>query len=260
MRRRRTRGTWLPTVGTDNGDVEGFNFAGRQFGFFLNTNGNPSVIIVPVIHDPPIEGEQAVTIGLNDFIGNEYLLQRIVGKCIFNRFATLQENISSFIDTQPAVILSCGFFVARAQDFDTGDLNQPIGSNSAAERNDNYNPLDIDCIREPWIWRRTWLLGSKGVQITPTVNTTFAGSAGGATLLAGYYPPSTVDYGSIQDGPHIDSKVKRRVRQDERLWFVVCASGFPFGTTSGENMLGVTGFLDLRVFGSLRKARNSSSF
>jgi len=265
MRRRRNRGTWFPTLGTDTSDPDGFNFSGRQFGFTLT--GFPQVVITPVVMDEPLEGENAGTgLTLSDFIGNEYVLQRIVGKVFAARYATLLHNATNQVDRGKAAIFGCGFFVARAQDADTGDSEQPIGSNSAAERNDNYNPLDIDTVREPWIWRRTWILGSAGRDqvngdLAPT--TAFLGTqfANSVNLSAAVYPASTALYGSVMDGPHVDSKVKRRVRQDERLFFAVAASLFPFGLAPDENEpVGIAGTLDLRVFGSLRAARNSSSF
>lgn len=266
MRRRRTRGTWFPSLGTASGDVEGFNISGRRFGFDLANDGGCTVVISPVTFDQPVEGELGTDAHISDILGQEYVLQRIVGKFFINRLQAFKEDIGGLqADSGIAVLAGAGFFVARAQDIDTGDAEQPIGSNTPAERNDNYNPLDVDCIREPWIWRRTWILGSAlqadsfaaGQPGAPFASSTQMSG----TRIGAFFPASSALYQSVADGPHIDSKVKRRVRQDERLFFVVAAALYPPADRALENTTtSITAYLDYRMFGSLRKAQNKSSF
>lgn len=253
MRRRRNRGTWFPTIG--NQLIEGpptTTVSGRPFSFFLES-GNIVTAISPVTFDFPIESDfTSENNSLADIIGSEYVLQRLVGKIFAHRFS---DAVSG--DTHPAIYFGAGFFVARANDFDSGGgSDQPIGSASQQEQNDNYSPLTVENTREPWIWRRTWVLGSAKGR-----------SAGGGlerfttTEIPAAYPASTALYGSVADGPHLDSRVKRRVSQDNRLWFVVSATAFPIGTTfAGTTSLAVTGIADFRIYGSLRKAKQTSAF
>lgn len=260
MRRRRTRGTWFPTIGSVGAGPAGFNLAALRFGFNISNDGDATVLISALTFDEPAEGELPANTPLDDILGHEYILQRIVGKLHAIRTQDAYAQLGdAFVDNGRAVQFGAGFFVARAQDADTGNPGQPIGSQTPAERNDNYNPLDVDCIREPWIWRRTWILGAQD-QATGVLN---AGTLvnPGANQIAAFFPTGTANYGSVMDGPHIDSKVKRRIRQDERLWFVVAAAHFPAANHSTDNTTpAVIGTLDYRLFGSLRKARNSSSF
>lgn len=264
-RRRTSRGTWLPTLGTGV-DVDGFDYSGRGFFLTVPENGGCTVLITPLTFDHPIEGETVddTKTALGSIIGNEYVLNRIVGKfiCYRNPETTIFGTGPTRTDAYSATQVGAGFFVARAQDDDTGDADQPIGSNTAAERNDNYNPLDVDCIREPWIWRRTWMLGSQNYPLiqTGTINHNLFRSANNL------FPVSNVNYGSVLDGPHIDSKVKRRVRLDERLFFVIAVrNAFGISDVGAPGVVDVQPVvigadLDYRIFGSLRKAHNKSSF
>jgi len=251
-RRRRTRGTWFPTLGSGVGELDD-NLAGLNFSVTLAANGSITTGILPLTFDAPFEGDR-VTSGVDslaDIVGSEYILKRIVGKLFLHRFIgspLLQDN-------QPGILVGCGFFVARANDQAVGGgEDTPIGSATEAERRDNYSPLEVDTIREPWIWRRTWVLGSALKTLTAALAATSANQNQAA------FPVSNVFYGSVMDGPHIDSTVKRRVSQDDRLFFAVSACTYPPGEAATANELGMRGYLDYRIFGSLVKARNSSAF
>lgn len=260
MRKRRTRGTWLPVIGTNIGESTS-TAAGRAFA--LNVGGAPIngtgiiTAITPLTFDVPIEGDSAVLgdSSLADIIGSEYVLQRIVGKVFAERISGIDGNDD---DPNPAVLFSAGFFVARANDDQVGGgEDTPIGSATEAERTDNYSPLDADTSREPWIWRRTWILGAAGS--IPSVP--FPAGTGPLINAVRNYPASTALYGSVADGPHIDSRVKRRVSQDNRLFFAVSSCTFPIDSEPVAPVpIIVSGFLDYRLFGSLRKARGSSAF
>jgi len=250
MARRRSGGTWLPTLGTQPvaGDAENA-FSGRVIGSAsVVTDG--FVTIFPLIPDAQIEGDDAnATSNLVNYVGNEYVIKRIVGKAFIAR-----GNPGGELDNAGAVLVGLGLFVARANDANIGGgIDTPIGSATLGERRDNYGPLEVDTIREPWIWRRTWILGSAG-----NAN----GIVAGPNELAGQYPCSTALYGSVADGPHIDSRVKRRVSQDNRLWAAI--QGVPidnagWAITEGTS-IPISMFLDYRVFGSLRRARGTSAF
>lgn len=183
-------------------------------------------------------------------------MMRIVGKLFAERknfaFSGSQD------DPDPAVLFGAGFFVARANDLSVGGgSGTPIGSATIQERRDHYSPLDTDTVREPWIWRRTWILGLSGR--APRSSTAVGPDFPTATIFTAHWPASTGLYGSVMDGPHIDSKVKRRIGQDDRLWFAISATPYPLGQNTSGN-LNVEGYLDYRLFGALRKARSRSAF
>lgn len=247
--RRRSRGTWFPTIGSGTTSEPGeSNASGRAFFIDVPTDGTIGTILTPLTFDSPVEGEDdTAEKSLSDIIGSEYFLNRIVGKCFATRIPAFADVIG---DNSQPVLFGAGFFVARCNDNSSGGgPDTPIGSASAAELRDNYSPLEVDTIREPWIWRRTWLLGSSGLRAP------FAT----AFLNAGGAPASTMLYGSVADGPHIDAKTKRRVRLDERLFFVVSAVTFPFGLAT-QSAQRVEGYLDYRIFGQLRRAQNRGVF
>lgn len=254
MRRRRTRGTWFPNIGTANADED--NVSGRQFQINFPAGSLQQTLITPLTFDQPKDDDSigAADASLADIIGSEYVLQRIVGKIFINRAAAFTIVNGSNVDDQPAVLVSAGFFVARANDAGSGGgIDTPIGSASFTELRDNYGPLERDTVREPWIWRRSWMLGL-GTDGGLDINLPPISSANRA------YPRSTSQYGSVMDGPHIDSKVKRRVRQDQRLWFAVSGVPWPIPTNIDDAQLALQGYLDYRIFGSLRKAKNTSAF
>jgi len=256
--RRRARYTWLPTIGTAGpGEVDD-NSSGRTFGITVATTGEQTVLISELTFDRPVEGDnltsQATPLGT--VLGNEYFLKRIVGKL----FAAYRPRTNQNNDpSQPTgALFGAGFFIARAND-DSQGADSPIGSASASERVENYSPLSEDTIREPWIWRRTWILGNDAMRrqhINPNL-TLEAIDQDAATV----FPPSTAGYGSVADGPHIDAKTARRVKQDERLWFVVATRTCPFSDVITPQQSGtIDGYLDFRLLGALRKARQGSAF
>lgn len=255
-RRTRRRGTWFPTIGTNLATAENV-VSGRAFALTL-VNHVIITAISPITIDRPQEGDELSSSidSLTDVIGSEYVLQRIVGKVFAERISA--PDPITVRDENPAILFGAGFFVARANDSAVGGgADTPIGSATEAERRDNYSPIENDTIREPWIWRRTWILGTAGQSTlsqagTGTIITTTNGTST-------HYPASTALYGSVWDGPHIDSKVKRKIGNDDRLWFAVSATPFSLDTELNNTLL-ISGYLDFRIFGSLRKARNRSAF
>lgn len=161
--RRRAKYTWLPTIGTAsfNQEEPSDNSSGRAFVVGVPQDGSSNVIISALTFDEPNEGELAATTPLATVLGNEYFIKRIVGKM----FAGLRGQGAPLND--PSEVAAClfgaGFFIARANDTDQG-ASQPIGSASLSERQENYSPLSEDTIREPWIWRRTWILGNPALR------------------------------------------------------------------------------------------------
>jgi len=270
-RRRKTRYTWFPTVGTETiGEgttLEVIN--GRTFTVGVLGTGAIQTIISPLTFDTPVDpGDVDATArgGLVLTVGDEYVVERIVGKC----FVAMQSHRLAGDDpTEPqGCLVGAGFFVGRANDTQSGGGNQtPIGSATEPERRDNYSPLSEDTVREPWMWRRTWILGNRAFRELNEASQQVSFNSlniGSATAL---FPPTNTAYGSVLDGPHIDVKSVRRIRQDERLWFVVSAVMLPPSFDAIANANGtkgangsISGYLDYRILGALRKAKNRSNF
>lgn len=258
-RRRRTKYTWLPTVGTAGIDNLN-NVSGRSFIATVPLDGSVSVILGTLTFDAPLEGDDLfeATTPLGTVLGNEYFIRRVVGKFFAEHSGT--RAISNDPSVPHAALIGFGIFIARANDADAGGgANTPIGSASAAERAESYNPLGEDCIREPWLFRRTWILGNAAfarqrveVGVSDFVFSPF-------TVPGVTFPSNTADYGSIQDGPHVDAKTARRVRQDERLFLAISTMSWPVGTVTDAASV-VNGYFDFRILGALRKARNRGSF
>lgn len=258
-RRRRNRGTWLQTLGSllDEGSPSTFNGIAWQQPVdptqFITT-------IVPVTTDAPsFQGDSvnSATV-MGDVIGNEYFLDRVVGKIFLQTSAgtTIAPESAQFLYP---VLVACGLFVARADDLDN---TTPIGGALGAESERHYSPLEADTVREPWIWRRAWMLGNAGNTYVNGADN--EGIPPQGSTPAGAFPNSNAFYGSVLDGPHIDAKTKRRVGQEDRLWFACSASYVPGfgrpGTESIEENQSINGYFDLRLHGALRRARQSGRF
>lgn len=165
MRRRtRNRGTWFPIIGQDNGDEETLKYTtARRITLDLSSE-EVVVFVSSLVLDVPQEPDSLDTAGfLGSYLNNEYVLQRIVGKinCAINDSAASTPTFPTVApgETPRRSIVAAGIFVARAGDqADTVGLGSPIGGSAAWQT--DYNPLEPDCIREPWLWRRTWILGS----------------------------------------------------------------------------------------------------
>jgi hypothetical protein len=255
-RKRRFKGTWLPVVGQFENDTGGPTFPRRDS---LTANGVvPPVSIFPITYDVPQDNDQInpgqAGAGMGEIIGNEYALRRIVGKC----FCLRQELRvgTQTTDNGRAIVVAAGFFIARAQDQFDGDVDLPVGAGAGGavndtQRRDLFGPLEMGTMREPWIWRRTWVLGAGW-------NPTDAAEAFGSSFLFG----SNVHGGSVMDGPHVDARTRRRVKQQERLYFAWSFAPFQDGIQGTPGIEGqiVDLVLDVRLFGALRKARNQGAF
>lgn len=239
-RRRKTRFKWFLPIGSEGpaADIED-DSNGIGIALTIPANGTTTLNVTPLIVDTPSD-DIAPGNPLGFYEGNEYFIKRIVGK-LFAGFTQAAASTGT-----PAVLLGAGLFVARAEDDDSGGPLVPIGAGSVAQLTDNYSPLRVENNREPWIWRRTWILSNR-------LHT--AADAGGINS----YPRTTSEYGSVADGPHVDAKTARRVKDGERLWWVLAGRNFPLNTTSNTAEQ-VTAYLDYRVLGAQRRSRNRSAF
>lgn len=261
MRRKKSNGTWFPTLGSvgPGADVADTD-TGIDFSVDAPGNGTSNITIFPITFDSPQEVDSPnvnEASGLNDIIGNEYIVKRILGNCFVSRAANEADIVATTI--KQAVKVTCAFFVARAEDeTHSGGVDEPIGSALLGDAIQEYGPTNADNIREPWMWRKTWLLGWSSTPRFPTQTVSVS-----TQQFSLNFPACNAYYASLIGGPHVDVKSRRRVRQDERLWFVAQARNWPLNSANdGEvaNETPVRGHLDVRMFGSLVKARNKSSF
>lgn len=254
--RRKSRGTWFPMLGTTRFESElQISFTLQQMELTIPTGiDEPVVGVLPITLDEPQDSndQSSDTKGIGEFIGNEYIVKRVVGQLFLSRTTTTSEAVGT---DWPDVLVTSGFFVARAADGNDDFTDHvPVGwTTTDAWR--NYSPQATQNIREPWMWRRSWILGHR-LSGQPPVGVAAPATAINTTV-ADAFPVSNVYYPNMSDH-RVDIKSRRRVRQDERLWWVVGA--IPRITTFGVDQVVIRASLDARVFGDLRKPRAHGSF
>lgn len=236
FRRRKPTVVWLPISGTQNlaqqviapllsGDIPVEANGGIATTFTALTFDYDAEVILQANQLP----------SLADFEQSSYRLRRIVGKV----FVAMKQEAGSAPPAvrQAAGIIAAGFMVLRVQE----QTGAPLGT--AAQ----YNPLNEDNIRDPWIWRRTWIL-SNGLSGSPS------------QPQWGEMPFSNVEYGSAYDGAHIDQKTARVIGPEERLFFIVGTQGLDAAAVDEPSHLRYV--LDVRLLASMRRAagnrRNAS--
>lgn len=254
--RRRRRVTWLPTNGTALDIVQGTpDIDVTPFQSVISHNFNTSYVATEVLplnpFDIPVEGQTttptlAAGRTLNDVIGNEYIVERIVGNCYGG---CISNDSGEGATALRAYILLAGIFVARADD---NNPNLPIGFTHG-----NYHPGALDNTREPWMFRRTWLLQTKEPNLSTNLVTT---SNQTEARSFNQLPTWTVDYHGLMTGPFFDVRSKRRIRTDERLWLVTSIIGQPMGNEAKSGIATFLTIYDMRILGALRRAQNRSNF
>lgn len=243
QRKRRNRGTWMPNLGhleSTGEDTAQYADLRLELGNVPAAGGQGAAVLPPIPLVPDFTEEQTASgsAQLRDQVsGQSWLLQRIVGKLHLKVL-----NIEAYVAgaSWPNLIVTAGFLVARSIDGDQAQIDL---------LSEEHDPQDRRNTMNPWIWRRTWMLGNPAALAVP-----------GRTFPL----TSTPQYGSVADGPHIDSKVKRFISREHRLWFTMSARGYDpldLEMTSLEPFQPrAVGILDYRIFGSLRNQKNSSSF
>lgn len=255
-RRRRQKFTWLPNSGSSAVITEDQPFSQLVANLTIPPDGGLVTAISIVTHDTPQEGDSlGANVALSTILGNEYIVKRIVGRCFLSAQAPADDPPTTVFPK--TLLIGVGFFVARANDEQSGGGNQqPIGSASAAEARDNYNPLSLDTTREPWMWQRTYILSTgRADNSDPSLPVPFSD----------FFSLTTNTWMSGLMSPHFDIKSARRVRQDERLFFAIGArtldNEWPTNHVPNQVLTsGVALVLDYRILGALRKAYNRSNF
>jgi len=254
-RRRKFRGIWFPILGAENGDTHTWTTVNEAI--IQAGNVDVAVGIFPVLRDYPQEHDNtASTAALGLYTLNEYALRRVVGKIVCN----VEDNVTTASDTiAVSYSVAAGLFVARAgDDADTGAADTPIGGTATWQT--DYNPFEPDCIREPWLWRRTWNLGSPLAALRQ-INSQSGGSPVLTSTRGLGLPWSNTQYGSVADGPHVDAKTRRRVGNDDRLWLALAAHANPFtDATPFTQPSDIHFYWEFRAFGAMRRAHNRGAF
>jgi len=245
-RRRRKTGTWMPVNGHNVVlDADTYHYADLRVDTSEVPPANslgPSVNYYPIVPDFTLEqGEGALGSNqqLRDIVsGQAWKLRRIVGKL---HLACVPQAPEVETENWPNIYVTAGFFVGRARD------------DAPAQTSLSYAELDPqgkDNAMNPWIWRRSWMLRN------------ILGESGPTSDVSIWYPQDNSEYGSVLDGPHIDSKVSRFINREHRLWFVIAARGYHNGVleTTSTNQPSVAGLLDYRIYGQLARQKNTSSF
>jgi len=248
MRRKKPRVVWLPTTpefSTDTLGLVSWSFSGSNTLDDTSADGR-ATMEVPVILDGSGSGPLSPISTLSDIENSGYRLRRIVGK-IFVFIGQTRITTASIIG------VTAGFIIRRTD---------PNGASLAgAVVADNVNPATIDNQMDPWIWRRSWLLGNG-----PSFSSDGGSPTNESTALIDQRTPSTNfgrDQGSALDGPHVDQKTARIIGPEERLFLDVSATVvLPNASPPNTGNPSVVIVTEFRVLGSMRTSsgnrRNAS--
>lgn len=237
FRRRRRQRVWLPVLGTETHitGATAANDVAAQFDSGTVSGNTPLTFVHSLTWDFPAEQQIVNNAGfpsLADFEQSGYLLDSIIGKC-FVAANIDDQHATSFRPLQ----VTAGFEVLRV-DAGTG---LPVATGTTIE--EDYDPTLAFNIRDPWIWRRTWILEPQG-------------NNAGVVFSDRQWPCSTAKYGSVSDGPHIETKSRRRVGPEERLWFILTARHYPANIDLTNASTFVEWMLDYRLIGRPMKMSN----
>lgn len=136
--------------------------------------------------------------------------------------------------TPQPVMVGAGLIVLKVD-----DVGNPTGDDSS------YSPLMVKNIRDPWCWRRTWVLQPQTPIIPSTTN-----------WMPHEYPMANWMFGNSLQNGYIDCKTNRRIGAEERLFLVIDAQRRNFEAIPQGVATSVNWTLDYRLLGSLMKETN----
>lgn len=225
-RKRRNRSTWFPVLPTNvtvGETVENTTWTNYDDTIDVATLFS-SVSATPITLDfTELPSAASAGQSLRDTVeGQSFLLDRIVGSVFCTRFDTT--------NTQPC-LAAAAIAVFPANDNGGADLSNSEG-----------NPFNADNAQQPWLWRRVWRLEAA----------TVSGADGRPAIR------TNIQYGSVKEGTHIDTKgSKRMIRREQRLFFVTALSAF---VPVVGNSIGVEWTYDVRLIGKMVRQVNRSTF
>lgn len=268
-RRRKKRLSWFPVLGelfTDGDNQEATSYS--TFRLQVNgANSQPSGLILPLTFDQGqeslLENQASGLAGapfmtLADLMSSSWRVRRVVGKL----HATFHIRASQTQDpggsTPPfGVLFGAGLMVREVDESGGTDLLK-------------VSVMDRDDSTDPWIWRRTWILG-QGVRFIRNAN---AGVQGATELPANsvaqtaaasdeavawaHFPNTNCDYGGAGlDGPHVDAKTNRLIGPEQRLFLHLEARRLPIQAPPiFDDNSDIIGVFDFRLLGGLERATN----
>lgn len=226
--KRKPRVTWLHNTGTEYGAQRGIDagspgeqFSGFEFVLAISDNGQPRTVEVPLVLDTSIEDTQTGLglnvvqrqgLNLNEQWG--YRLRRIVGKCNIMHF---QDALGQNLGATDPVYVKYGFMVRRIEP----ELGTAFASGIETDLTNRQNVTD------PWIFQREHIFGGSGDPLTTP----------SARELNALYPRFNFETGGVKDGPVLDIKTARTIKQDERLFFDLTVTKLPI-QTAGNTFTG----------------------
>lgn len=240
---RRKRRLWFPVEGQEStGVLPTGTFDAGLSGVLTITPAAPHALtIAGLTFDFPADTEQATfdqLPSLADFQSSAWHLDSVIG----NVFIGLDRIGDGQRFSEPSTIL-CAAWIATIQvDSDTG---APLRQGTDAF---NYSCFLSDNIRDPFVWRRQWVLGN------PLINTQ------GEAPYPSPWPNSNIGYPSVASGPHFETKSKRFIGTDERLFFGIEMVDVGSGNLEIVPPLlasqSLEWRLDYRIVGQMRSATN----
>lgn len=235
-RRRGRRFTWFPNLGNDfySNNSDNQRIAGTTFAVQLTapTTGTPlGRVIVPLTFDQPLnEAEMPASTRLSAIQGAAWFLRRIVGSL---QVARGWHNVQGSPPEHPAVLFGAALAVIPWDEYS----NTPEA---------DVNPLLANDINEPWIWRRTVILGAQQVSSSYSTNSP-TNALLSFPVNSTFHPQSRFEM--------LDQKTMRVINGDERLCFIASAA-FMTPNDLGSNEDTVFGYFDYRLLGALRRKSN----
>lgn len=235
MRRTKPRVVWLPPNDSFTVDTVTQQSGIKVFAVDVKPFPGFSVGEIPLVADEEVD-TQAATTSLSDIENSGYRLRRIVGKV----WARMGQQANSQIAFG---VVTAGIIVRRV-DPTTGIS---LASTNAAGA-ELTGPSELENYSDPWIWRRSWLLGNN---ISPNKPASFP-----------VFAESNEDFSAL-DGPHVDQKTARIIGPEERLFLSVeVRSNKTGGADEDPVLLSTLIVADLRVLASMRTSignrRNAS--
>lgn len=248
-RRRRAAVQWFPPLAANTG-AENLDYGEFQAGavglIYASSADDPVTQTIPLTWDYPTEqiiNEQATAPSLADWQGSAWRLRRCVGKL---HLGTVDQTPPFSQGLAADILITAGLIVLKV-DEETGEPTRGVDSNAYATDTTANN-------RDPWIWRRSWVLGTRLRLADSGIPANFP-AALTPVMERSPFPATNSAYGSVHDGPHIDAKTNRRIADEERLFMVLTARLANFIGTNTVNSQVVYTF-DYRLLGSVMKQTN----
>lgn len=239
--RKRPKVVWLPPdrfnrlgISVGNGATSGLQSAiGRAILNVPGGTGSAHTEVFPLVQDNQIDVSMLTSGTLSDYEQSSYRLRRIVGKIFVD---CVQDAVPEF---PTEFLVTAGIIVLRTRQ----DTGQQVPVNAVTEE---YSTTMLQNIADPWIWRRSWMLGNIPREAAATAPLWAENNTNGAP--------------SVLDGPHVDAKTARLIGPEERLFLVITSN--PFGGDPQVVSVAHRVTWDLRVLATMRSSsgnrRNAS--